>query len=77
MRTPLAALSGCASLYSETRDQQGKAAKEAWQKVDLSAQIATPRKSHAALLAKQLELEDNLAIAQRNNLARARPGYAN
>ena len=69
--TSVVALAGCGSMYSETRDQQGKAAREAWQKVELAAQVATPRKNHAALLAKQLELEDSLATAQRNQLARA------
>jgi len=64
-------MSACVTLYSETRDNQGKASKEAWQKVDLAAQIATPRKNHAALLAKQLELEESLAKARRDQLARA------
>lgn len=66
-----AALSGCATLYSETRDQQGKAAKEAWQKVDLAPQITKARKNHAALLAKQLELEDTVAKARRDLLIQA------
>jgi len=65
------ACSGCSTLYSETRDKQGKAAKEAWAAVDLAGQISTARKNHAALLAKQLETESALARARRDQLARA------
>lgn len=35
---------GCA-LCSETRDKQGQELKPAWSKVDLNAQVATPRKN--------------------------------
>lgn len=65
------ACSACSTLYSETRDRQGQAAKEAWAGVDVSGQIATARKNHAALLAKQLETESALARARRDQLARA------
>jgi uncharacterized protein YceK len=61
---------GCGTLYSETRDKQGQAAREAWQKVDLASQIAAPRKNHAALLDKQLQVEESLALARREQLAR-------
>lgn len=65
------ACSSCSTFYSETRDKQGMAAKEAWAGVDVSGQIATARKNHAALLAKQLETESALARARRDQLARA------
>lgn len=61
---------GCGTFYSETRDKQGQAAKAAWQKVDLASQIAVPRKNHAALLDKQLQVEESLVLARREQLAR-------
>lgn len=58
-------------LYSETRDKQGQAAKEAWSKVDLQAQLAVPRKNLQVLLDEQLLLEDELWSTRREALARA------
>ena len=64
------ALSGCSVFYSETRDNQGKAAKGDWDKVDLTSQISLARKNHAALLADQLKATDEIALAQRALAAR-------
>ena len=58
-------------LYSETRDKQAQEAKQAWEKIDLPGQIAVPRKNLSALLAQQLQLQDELLRAQRDQLARA------
>src|ERR1700737_2499989 len=53
---------GCASfrLYSETRDKQGTAAKEAWSKVDLGSTVATERDNLKKLLDLELETQDQL-----------------
>jgi hypothetical protein len=67
----LVALSGCGTFYSETRDKQGSDAKEAWGKVDLASQVAVPRQNHAALLSKQLEVAESLAVGRRDQLARS------
>ena len=64
-------LSGCAMLYSETRDKQAQEAQQAWEKVDLASQIAVPRKNLSALLGQQLALEDELLRARRDAIARA------
>jgi hypothetical protein len=63
-------LNGCA-LYSETRDKQAQAAKQAWQQVSLAGQIAVPRKNLSVLLEQQLQLEDALQGARRLALARS------
>lgn len=65
----LGSLGGCA-LHSETRDKQGQEALKAWEEVDLNAQVAVPRKNMAALFGQQLKLQDELALAMRDNLAR-------
>jgi hypothetical protein len=62
-------LPGCA-LYSPTRDRQAQEAARAWQDVDLNAQVAIPRKNMAALFAQQLQVEDEMALAARDNRAR-------
>jgi hypothetical protein len=61
---------GCA-LYSETRDKQAQEALKAWEEVDLNAQVAIPRKNLAVLLGQQMDVQDELALAKRDNLARA------
>ena len=61
-------LQGCA-MYSETRHKQAVAAKEAWEKVDLDGQLAAARRNEAALLAEQLQTEDELQRAGRDALA--------
>jgi hypothetical protein len=63
-------LGGCA-LYSPARDKQAQEAAKAWHDVDLNVQVAIPRKNMAALFAQQLNLEDELALAARDNRARA------
>jgi hypothetical protein len=66
-------LSGCAGarLYSEARDEQGKAAQAAWQKVDLNKIVATERLNLNQVLQAQLDTQDKLAAAIRNNKLRA------
>jgi hypothetical protein len=65
----LSLLSGCESLrlYSDVRDKQGKAAREAWTAVDLSALIATERTNLKNLLDAELATQDNLAMGIRNH----------
>lgn len=69
----IALLSGCANvrLYSEVRDKQGTAAKEAWAAVDLSALISTERANLRRLLDAELETQDKLAAGIRNHELRA------
>jgi hypothetical protein len=66
-------LSGCAGarLYSDSRDGQGKAAQAAWQKVDLNKIVATERGNLNQVLQVQLDTQDKLAAAIRNNTLRA------
>ena len=59
---------GCA-IYSDARDKQGQAAKEAWGKVDLAAQLAVPRQNQQTLLDERLKLEDELWSQRRSRLA--------
>jgi hypothetical protein len=60
---------GCA-LYSETRDKQGQALKEAYSKVDLKGQIEVPRKNRATLLSQQMATVDMNARIQRDGIIR-------
>ena len=53
-------LTGCGTLYSETRNKQGEDLKAAYAKVDLTAPVAASRKNLNALLDEQLKLEDEL-----------------
>jgi len=69
-----ATMSGCA-LYSETRDKQGQAAKEAWGKVDLVAPLTTTRQNQQALLEERLKLEDELWMTYREARARELLGW--
>lgn len=64
-----AALSACGSLrlYSEVRDKQGLAAKEAWTAVDLSGLVATERANLKKLLDAELETQDRLSSGIRNH----------
>ncbi|CAG9932716.1 hypothetical protein [Candidatus Nitrotoga arctica] len=66
-------LSGCAGarFYSEARDNQGKAAHAAWQKVDLTKMVSTDRDNLNQVLQAQLDTQDKLAAAIRNNKLRA------
>lgn len=72
----VAALVGCLSLqacgtmlYSETRDGQGKAAKEAWGKVDLAGQTSIARQNLAQLQSlRQATISQN-ELFQREALA--------
>lgn len=63
-------LSGCA-MYSETRDAQGKAAKESWAKVDLGAQTSIARKNLTQLYELQLTTEDQSRDLRQDALVRA------
>ncbi|HEY8608311.1 MAG TPA: hypothetical protein VIM12_14445 [Noviherbaspirillum sp.] len=71
MFSVLASVSGCAVLYSETRDKQGKELKDAYAKVDLKNQIEIPRKNRAAILEQQLLAIDALGRVQRDAIIRA------
>lgn len=64
---------GCSNLriYSETRDQQGAAALEAWKAVDLDALVATERENLKKLLETELEAQDQLASGIRDHGLRA------
>lgn len=53
-------LTGCGTLYSETRNKQGEDLKAAYAKVELTAPVAASRKNLNALLDEQLKLEDEL-----------------
>lgn len=66
-------LSGCAGarLYSEARDNQGKAAQAAWQKVDLTKMVSADRANLNQVLQEQLDTQDKLAAAIRNNKLRS------
>lgn len=68
-----ALLSGCAGarLYSEARDNQGKAAQAAWQKVDLTKMVSADRVNLNQVLQAQLDTQDKLAAAIRNNKLRS------
>lgn len=69
-----ALLSACAGpphLYSEVRDKQGIAAKEAWKAVDINDQITTERSNLNKLLAAQLEAQDRLTKLERDGAVRA------
>lgn len=69
----VAFLSGCANLrlYSDVRDKQGTAAKEAWGAVDLSALISTERANLTKLLDAELETQDKLAAGIRDHELRS------
>lgn len=62
-------VTGCA-MYSETRDKQGTALKEAYSKVDLKAQFEVPRKNRANILAQQLATVDSLEAVRREGMIR-------
>jgi len=65
-------LSGCGTtrwIYSPERDKQGQAAAQAWSKVDLKAQIETPRQNLAKSLAEQLSMEERIWVKRRSTLA--------
>ena len=70
MGMAIALLGGCA-LYSATRDQQGKDAKEAWRRVDLKAQVEVPRQNLAKLLDEQLRIEEEIWRSRRTFLTGA------
>lgn len=63
------ALGGCGSLrlYSDVRDKQGTAAKDAWAAVDLSSLVTTERANLKKLLEAELETQDRLAASIRNH----------
>ena len=63
-------LNGCA-MYSETRDKQGQALKEAYAKVDLKSQFSVPRKNRAGILEQQIATVDRLEIIRRDGMIRA------
>jgi hypothetical protein len=65
-------LNGCGSLrlYSETRDKQGAAAREAWSKVDLTTLVTTERANLKSLLETELDTQDRLAASIRDNRLR-------
>lgn len=72
----IAAIVGCLSLqacgsmlYSETRDGQGKAAKEAWGKVDLAGQTSIARQNLTQLQATRQATIDQNELFRRNALA--------
>lgn len=66
-------VSGCAGarLYSETRDKQGQAAQASWRKLDLGSVVDTARSNLNQVLQAQLDTQDKLAAAIRNNRLRA------
>lgn len=66
-------LGGCAGtrLYSEARDQQGRAAKKAWAEVDLKSVIETERMTLANLLKAEQDTQGRVAVAIRDNRLRA------
>lgn len=61
----VALLCGCggARLYSEVRDKQGIATKDAWSKVDLNSIVATDRDNLQKVLKSQLDTQDQVASA--------------
>jgi hypothetical protein len=67
------ALTGCAGvhLYDSERDRQGQAAKKAWSEVDLQAMIKVERANLDKLLAAELDAQDKLATAIRDQELRA------
>lgn len=62
--------SGC-TIYSETRNKQGQALKEAYSKVELKKQFEMPRTNRANILAQQLATIDALEAVRREGLVRA------
>ena len=62
-------LNGGCALYSGARDKQGEELKVAWSKVDLTAQVTTPRKNFASILEQQLKFEDEIWGFYRTRLA--------
>lgn len=71
LMTCFSALAGAANavtLYSETRDAQAKAVKEAWGKVDLKRQIEVPRANLASLLSQQLTAQKSISEVRRDAL---------
>lgn len=66
-------LCGCSSLslYSETRDKQGEAAKKAWADVDVKAVIATQRDNLGGLLQEQLKAQERISTASRDQRIRS------
>lgn len=57
-------LSGCSNmlLYSEARDKQGHALKEAWQSVDLQSRFGTIKENSKAVLDKELSITERVAL---------------
>lgn len=60
--------SGCTFLYSEARDKQGQALKEAYSKVDLAGQFTVIRKNRADIITEQSAAIDTLAQVQKKAL---------
>lgn len=54
------------TFYSEARDTQAQAVKDAWAKVDLKAVIEVPRANLSSLLTRQLEAVNDSAAARQN-----------
>jgi hypothetical protein len=69
----LSLLEGCGSvrLYSEARDKQGAAAKDAWSEVDPSTVISTERTNLKNLLDLELQTQDQLATGIRDHELRS------
>lgn len=56
------------TFYSEARDAQAKAVKDAWEKVDLKQQIEVPRANLANLLSQQLSAQKSFSEVRRDAL---------
>jgi hypothetical protein len=65
-------LSGCSSLrlYSEARDKQGEAVKDSWSKMDAKAVIVAQRDNSARLLKEELDAQDRMGLAIRDQSIR-------
>lgn len=69
-------LSGCASagpnfrLYSEARDKQGEAVKDSWSRADAKAVVVAQRESSVRLLKEELDAQDRIGLAIRDQTIR-------
>lgn len=65
-------LAGCSGLrlYSETRDKQGEAVRDSWSKMDAKAVIVAQRENSARLLKEELEAQDRIGLAIRDQTIR-------
>jgi hypothetical protein len=65
-------LMGCSGLrlYSETRDKQGEAVKDSWSKMDAKAVIIAQRENSARLLKEELDAQDRIGLAIRDQTIR-------